>query len=145
MEHTSHINQDISHRPHSLWSLIGGLWGVRFTLSGLGALAGPAGPQRLRAVPVQLRGRNSKDPTSSAMKIQGGSEVKVPITTEYTIANVQISSMSCYWYPSQRRSGIKFPCYISMLMRYISRTLMNLATNASRWKITLVPVLMRCS
>lgn len=35
--------------------------------------------------------------------------------------------------------------YMSMLMRYISNIRMNLATNASKWKITLVPVLMRCS
>lgn len=33
----------------------------------------------------------------------------------------------------------------SISMRYISSILINLATNASRWKMTLVPVLIRCS
>lgn len=35
--------------------------------------------------------------------------------------------------------------YMSMLIRYISRTLINLATKASKWNMTFVPVLMRCS
>lgn len=37
------------------------------------------------------------------------------------------------------------PPYMSMLIRYISNIRINLATNASRWKMTLVPVLIRCS
>ena len=44
--------------------------------------------------------------------------------------------------PVCRRSPVP---HISMLIRYISKILINLATNASRWKMTLVPILMRCS
>lgn len=33
----------------------------------------------------------------------------------------------------------------SMLIRYISNIRMNFTTKASRWKMTLVPVLIRCS
>lgn len=69
--------------------------------------------------------------------------VGIASTCDYTSHNPQMYNSNPSRTPVLSQSNND--THRSICIRYISSILINLATKASRWKITLVPILMRCS